>query len=169
MTLIPTLTLTELRQVCMEHLLRGVACKKRERLFFRTPVPPFLGLAYAPIVETRFLELAMSLLDFSPWLPHWYFAQDSVHFPIKNWLKSLLCWFFWESLMDHFILILFWLHNLILYHTFFCINTRNALGVKHILLKRVRTLLNYRVLGINTPRHLFFSNDQSLYAPIYLG
>ena len=27
---------------------------------------PFLGLACAPIVETRFLELAMSLLDFSP-------------------------------------------------------------------------------------------------------
>ena len=26
----------------------------------------FLGLACAPIVETRFLELAMSLLDFSP-------------------------------------------------------------------------------------------------------
>ena len=28
----------------------------------------FLGLAYAPIVETRFLKLAMSLLDFSPWI-----------------------------------------------------------------------------------------------------
>ena len=28
--------------------------------------PPFLGLACAPIVETRFLELAMSLPDFSP-------------------------------------------------------------------------------------------------------
>ena len=30
---------------------------------------PFFGLACAPIVETRFLELAMSLLDFSPWIP----------------------------------------------------------------------------------------------------
>ena len=30
---------------------------------------PFLGLAYAPIVETRFPELAMSSLDFSPWTP----------------------------------------------------------------------------------------------------
>ena len=30
---------------------------------------PFLGLACAPIVETRFLELSMSLLDFSPWIP----------------------------------------------------------------------------------------------------
>ena len=27
---------------------------------------PIVGLACAPIVETRFLELAMSLLDFSP-------------------------------------------------------------------------------------------------------
>ena len=30
---------------------------------------PIVGLACAPIVETRFLELAMSLLDFSPQLP----------------------------------------------------------------------------------------------------
>ena len=30
---------------------------------------PIVGLACAPIVETRFLELAMSLLDFSPWIP----------------------------------------------------------------------------------------------------
>ena len=28
-----------------------------------------LGLAYAQIVETKFLELAMSLLDFSPRIP----------------------------------------------------------------------------------------------------
>ena len=31
--------------------------------------PPFLELACPPIVETKFLELAMSLLDFSPWIP----------------------------------------------------------------------------------------------------
>ena len=31
--------------------------------------PPIVGLACAPIVETRFLELAMSLLDFSPRIP----------------------------------------------------------------------------------------------------
>ena len=29
---------------------------------------PFLGLACAPIVETRFLELAVSLLDLSQWV-----------------------------------------------------------------------------------------------------
>ena len=31
--------------------------------------PPIVGLACAPIVETRFFELAMSLLDFSPRIP----------------------------------------------------------------------------------------------------
>ena len=31
--------------------------------------PPNLGLANAPIVETKFLELAMSLLDISPRIP----------------------------------------------------------------------------------------------------
>ena len=30
---------------------------------------PIVGLACAPIVETRFIELAMSLLDFSPLIP----------------------------------------------------------------------------------------------------
>ena len=30
---------------------------------------PIVGLACAPIVETRFLELAMTLLDFSPRMP----------------------------------------------------------------------------------------------------
>ena len=30
---------------------------------------PILGLANAPIVETKFRELAMSLLDFSPRIP----------------------------------------------------------------------------------------------------
>ena len=33
------------------------------------PPPPILGLTYAPIVETNFLELAMSLLEFSPRIP----------------------------------------------------------------------------------------------------
>ena len=42
----------------------------RERLPFRTPGSvPHLGLANAPIVETKFLELAMSLFDFSPRIP----------------------------------------------------------------------------------------------------
>ena len=53
----------------MEHLQR-VWLASRERLPFRTPgsVPHF-GTCYAPIVETKFLEPAMSLLDFSPRIP----------------------------------------------------------------------------------------------------
>ena len=35
---------------------------------------PFFGLACAPIVETRFLELAVFLLDFSPRLPFGTFS-----------------------------------------------------------------------------------------------
>ena len=66
---IPSLTFTELWVVSMEHLQR-VWLASRERLPFRTPGSvPILGLAYAPIVETKFLELAMSLLDFSPRIP----------------------------------------------------------------------------------------------------
>ena len=35
---------------------------------------PFLELSYAPVVETRFLEISMSLLDFSPWIPFGNFS-----------------------------------------------------------------------------------------------
>ena len=50
----------------MEHLQR-VWHGSRERLPFWTPgSAPFLGLAYALIVETRFPELAVSLLNFPP-------------------------------------------------------------------------------------------------------
>ena len=53
----------------MEHLQR-VWHASRERLPFRTPGSvPILGLANAPIVETKFLELSMSLLDFSSRIP----------------------------------------------------------------------------------------------------
>ena len=68
-TFIPSLTFTELWVVSMEHMQR-VWLASRERLPFRTPGSvPQLGLANAPIVETKFLELAMSLLDFSPRIP----------------------------------------------------------------------------------------------------
>ena len=53
----------------MEHTQR-VWLASRERLPFRTPGSvPHLGPANAPIVETKFIELAMSLLDFSPRIP----------------------------------------------------------------------------------------------------
>ena len=48
----------------------GVACQQGTLTlpdtWFR---PPIMGRACVPIVETRFLELAMSLLDFSPRIP----------------------------------------------------------------------------------------------------
>ena len=48
----------------------------RERFPFRTPgSAPHLGLANAPIVETKFLELAMSLLDFFTSNTPWYFLD----------------------------------------------------------------------------------------------
>ena len=71
MTLIPCLIFTELRVVSMEHLQR-VWLASRERLPFRTPgsvPPPLWEIAYSPIVETSFTELAVSFLDFSPWIP----------------------------------------------------------------------------------------------------
>ena len=55
----------------MENLQR-VWHAGRERLAYPSGhlVPsPIVGLACAPIVETRFLELVMSLLDFSPRIP----------------------------------------------------------------------------------------------------
>ena len=61
---IPSLTFTELWVVSMEHLQR-VWHVSRERVPFRTPGSvPLFGTCLCPIVETRFLELAMSLLDF---------------------------------------------------------------------------------------------------------
>ena len=56
---VPNLAFTALRKVSMEHLW-WVWHASRERLPFRTPDSvPLLGLAYAPIVETRFPELAV--------------------------------------------------------------------------------------------------------------
>ena len=66
------LDLHRLWVVSMEHLQRHAS---RERSPFRTPGSvPIVGLACAPIVETRFLELAMSLLDFSPRIPFGIFS-----------------------------------------------------------------------------------------------
>ena len=50
---------------------------------------PIVGLACAPIVETRFLELAMSLLDFSPRIPLGTFSILLRHF-----LASILYMYF---------------------------------------------------------------------------
>ena len=82
----------------MEHMQR-VWLASRERLPFLTPGSvPHLGLANAPIVETKFLELAMSLLDFSPRIPLGTFSillkgQVTVHAyhkPVPSHLLSVM-------------------------------------------------------------------------------
>ena len=75
----------------MEHLQR-VWHASRERLPFRTPGSvPILGLANAPIVETKFLELAMSLLDFSPRIPLGTFSiLLKMRYIIKSELKPII-------------------------------------------------------------------------------
>ena len=67
MTLIPSLTFVELRVVSNPNIYNGCGMPTGNaypsgHLF----LSPFWGLAYAPIVETRFPELAVSLFDFSP-------------------------------------------------------------------------------------------------------
>ena len=62
MTLIPSLTFIELEVVYMEYL-QWVWHASWERLPPGTWFRPFLGLSYAPIVETIFLELAVSFVD----------------------------------------------------------------------------------------------------------
>ena len=63
----PSLTFTKLWVVSKDHLQR-VRHASRERLPFLVQ-SSFLGHACAPIVETRFLELVVSLLDFWLWIP----------------------------------------------------------------------------------------------------
>ena len=46
-----------------------ISVKIMEQNYIDLVPSPFLGLACAEIVESRFLELAMSSLDFSPWIP----------------------------------------------------------------------------------------------------
>ena len=70
MTFIPSLTFNDYERfpwsICNG---RGMPAKNAYPSGHLVP-SPIVGLACAPIiVETRFLELAMSLLDFSPWIP----------------------------------------------------------------------------------------------------
>ena len=58
--------------------------------------PPILGLANAPIVETKFPELAMSLLDFSPRIPLGTFSIFALPFSLITqhifyWAHIFLC------------------------------------------------------------------------------
>ena len=69
MTLIPSLTFTDYEWFPWS-ICNGCGMQAGNAYPSGHLVPsPILGLANAPIVETKFLELAMSLLDFSPLIP----------------------------------------------------------------------------------------------------
>ena len=69
MTLIPSLTFTDYEWFPWS-ICNGFGMPAGNAYPSGHLVPsPILGLANAPIVETKFLELAMSLLDFSPRIP----------------------------------------------------------------------------------------------------
>ena len=92
MTLIPTLNFTELWVVSMEHLQRAWhASRNAYPSGHLVPPPPILGLACAPIVETRFLELAMSLLDFSPRIPLGTFSILPWILLLKSFGRQFIC------------------------------------------------------------------------------
>ena len=70
MTFIPNLTFTELWVVFHGAFCNGCGMPAGNAYPSGYLVPSlFLGLACTTIVETGFLELAMSLLDFSHWMP----------------------------------------------------------------------------------------------------
>ena len=69
MTLIPSLTFTDYEWFPWS-ICNGCGMPAGNAYPSGHLVPsPILGLASAPIAETKFLELAMSLLDFSPRIP----------------------------------------------------------------------------------------------------
>ena len=69
MTLIPSLTFTDYEWFSWS-IFNGCGMPAGNAYPSGHMVPsPILGLANAPIVETKFLELVMSLLDFSPRIP----------------------------------------------------------------------------------------------------
>ena len=98
MTLILDLNLTELQVVSMKHSQR-VLLAIRERLPFRTPdsVPPFGRLAYTPIVETSFTELAISFLDFSPWIPPVLSRFCFKNFSVSRCIMCVILTQFWQN------------------------------------------------------------------------
>ena len=100
MTLIPSLTFTDYEWFPWS-ICNGCGMPAGNAYPSGHLVPsPILGLANAPIVETKFLELAMSLLDFSPrialgtflilpftsmalWIYIFQIKVNGSHFPVR--------------------------------------------------------------------------------------
>ena len=83
MTLIPSLTFTELRVASMEDL-QWVWHASRERLPFRTPGSvPFWGLGYVPIVENSFsltCRVSLGIFSILLWTTFAYIVTESLWF-----------------------------------------------------------------------------------------
>ena len=62
---------------------------------------PILGLANAPIVETKFLELAMSLLDFSPRIPLSTFSILLIASCIQKYPLGGILFFCFSVIFEH--------------------------------------------------------------------
>ena len=97
MTLIPSLTFTDYEWFPWS-ICNGCGMPAGNAYPSGHLVPsPIVGLACAPIVETRFLELAMSLLDFSPRIPLgtfsiflWYTVFITLHVCVIIFMASPL-------------------------------------------------------------------------------
>ena len=88
MTLIPSLTFTDYEWFPWS-ICNGCGMPVGNAYSSGHLVPsPILGLANAPIVETKFLELAMSLIDFSPRIP---LGTFSIFLLVIKWYQSQNC------------------------------------------------------------------------------
>ena len=100
MTLIPSLTFTDYEWFPWS-ICNGCGMPAGNAYPSGHLVPsPILGLANAPIVETKFLELAMSLLDFSPRITPWYFLDIALKYPVlTNWavFRAAACSYVMET------------------------------------------------------------------------
>ena len=107
MTLIPSLTSTDYEWFPWS-ICNGCGMPAVNAYPYGHLVPsPIVGLACAPIVETRFLDLAMSLLDFSPRIPLGTFSIFAhirehnslnlfVNISFTYYRVLMLTWSFWS-------------------------------------------------------------------------
>ena len=118
MTLLPNLTFTDYEWFPWS-ICKGCGMPAGNAYPSGHLVPsPIVGLACAPIVETRFLELAMSLLDFSPRIPLGPFSillrlrlvrsvLRASNFPCLKFIEIAILWVYYTipfgfTLFGHF-------------------------------------------------------------------
>ena len=89
-TLIPGLTFTELGVVSIEHLQRVASQQGTLNLSCTWFRPLFWTLAYAPIVEISFIELAVSVLDIWPWIPLGTYSIFPISYLVYGWPTTMM-------------------------------------------------------------------------------